>query len=268
MFSNIAFHPLNYPICSHSHFYFSSLIDSVSNPRQLPVTIMREVLRCRITGWAVALPGSLSSLKVGFWKGRLMVPSCCGAWGVPCSLPGTAPLECGGGFVCIPIYESGEAGDKKQELNASTFQSMFPFTWVRGRQRKSFASQLDFWFPGQCQGHLSVWSPWIIAALGAFVPKSPSGVRSRRILWKERSQATETFSLNAIKFLPFWFFSISSNYFFSKLALLLVMMYPTGGKKGKTFTVYLGIFVELIKGIIKYFTQGPIYCYDLFNMAV
>lgn len=151
MFSNIAFHPLNYPICSHSHFYFSSLIDSVSNPRQLPVTIMREVLRCRITGWAVALPGSLSSLKVGFWKGRLMVPSCCSAWGVPCSLPGTAPLECGGGFVCIPIYESGEAGDKKQELNASTFQSMFPFTWVRGRQRKSFASQLDFWFPGQCK---------------------------------------------------------------------------------------------------------------------
>lgn len=121
MFSNIAFHPLNYPICSHSHFYFSSLIDSVSNPGKLPVTIVREVLRCRITGWAVALPGSLSSLKVGFWKGRLMVPSCCGAWGVTCSLPGTAPLECGGGFVYIPIYESGEAGDKKQELNASMF---------------------------------------------------------------------------------------------------------------------------------------------------
>lgn len=46
------------------------------------------------------------------------------------------------------------------------------------------------------------------------------------------------------------------------------MMYPTRGKKGKTFTVYLGIFAELIKDIIKYFIQGPIYCYDLFNMAV
>lgn len=33
------------------------------------------------------------------------------------------------------------------------------------------------------------------------------------------------------------------------------MMYPTGRKKGKSFTVYLGTFAELIKGRIKYFTQ-------------
>lgn len=71
---NIAFHPLNYPRCSHSHFHFSSLIDSVSNPRQLPVTIMREVLRCRTTGWAVALPGSFRSLKAWLLKGQAYGP--------------------------------------------------------------------------------------------------------------------------------------------------------------------------------------------------
>lgn len=94
-----------------------------------------------------------------------MVLSSSSALGVTCSLPGTAPLECGGGFVCIPIYESEEAGDRRQELSTS----LLLFSWVKRRQGKSFASQLDFWFPGQCQGRLSMWSPWIIAGPGAFV---------------------------------------------------------------------------------------------------
>lgn len=162
----------------------------------------------RTAGKAVALPGSCRSLKKpGFWKGRLMVSSYSSALGITCSLPGTAPLECGGGFVCIPVHESEEAGDKKQELNTSAL----PFTWVRRRQRRSFASQLEFWFPGQSQGHLSMWSPWII---GVFVLEEPLRWKEKEdLLKREELGHWDLFSLNAINFLPFFFYIFQSLLF-------------------------------------------------------
>lgn len=77
-------------------------------------------------------------------------------------------MEGGGGFVCISADESEEAGDEKQAeyINA-------PIHSGEEKAEEELCLTAWLWFPGQSQGHFSVWSPWVIADLGAFVPEEP-----------------------------------------------------------------------------------------------
>lgn len=129
---------------------------------------MREVLSCRTPGQAVPLPDRFRSLKAWLLEGLAYSPELLQCLRYYLFPPRHSSFGRWGWFCLHLDDESEEAGDEKRAEYISV-----PIHSGEEKAKEELCLTAWFWFPGQSQGHWSVWSPWVIADLGAFVPEEP-----------------------------------------------------------------------------------------------
>lgn len=153
---------------------------------------MREVLSCRTPGQAVPLPDRFRSLKAWLLEGLAYSPELLQCLRYYLFPPRHSSFGRWGWF-CLHLrwWVRGSWGREASWIH----QCSHSLGWGESRGR-ALPHSLAFGYQDSPKDTCLCGVHGSLLILGLLSQKSPSDARSRKILWKERSQATETFPLS------------------------------------------------------------------------